>query len=98
MRPDPYKQKKSRRYQLTHKNKIAPKNEKEDKRDQNIKENSPENNNSNNNNNNENINDDTNNNLNSRPKYRNKKANKTYIDEGLISKIFFFLLLLHIIP
>jgi len=79
MRPDPYKQKKSRRYQLTHKNKIPNKNEKEDKKEQNIKENSTENNN-------ENVKDDTNNNLKTKPKYYNRKANRSYIDEGLLQK------------
>ncbi|OUM69048.1 hypothetical protein PIROE2DRAFT_3111, partial [Piromyces sp. E2] len=69
MRPDPYKQKKSRRYQLTHKNKLNNKND--NNKEQNVKEKTTDNN-------------DINNNSNKigkpKPTY-NRRANRTFIDE-----------------
>ncbi|ORX54852.1 hypothetical protein BCR36DRAFT_348001 [Piromyces finnis] len=65
MRPDPYKQKKSRRYQLTHKNKL------ENKDKQNVKEKAINNNDTDNN---------SNKIEKPKPRF-NKKANKSFIDE-----------------
>eukprot|EP00833_Pecoramyces_ruminatium_P002396 jgi/Orpsp1_1/1176428/evm.model.c7180000057549.2 len=67
MRPDPYKQKKSRRYQLTHKNKIA--NKDDNNKDNKIKNREQNSNNrdsttNNNNINDNNVNDNNNNNIN----------------------------------
>jgi len=68
MKPDPYKQKKSRRYQLTHKNKVSNKND-----NSNEKEKSIENNDTNNLNKVEKPRP--------KPSY-NRRANRTFVDEG----------------
>jgi len=67
MKPDPYKQKKSRRYQLTHKNKVSNKND-----NSNEKEKSIENNDTNNLNKVEKPRP--------KPSY-NRRANRTFVDE-----------------
>ncbi|ORX85425.1 hypothetical protein BCR32DRAFT_290721 [Anaeromyces robustus] len=72
MRPDPYKQKKSRRYQLTHKNKLANKNEKNDDKAPNEKKKDLNDNTSNDDNN------YNNNNTNNKKPFYNKKINKKY--------------------
>ncbi|KAG4086471.1 hypothetical protein H8356DRAFT_1735056 [Neocallimastix lanati (nom. inval.)] len=76
MRPDPYKQKKSRRYQLTHKNKITNKDNKNDNKDS-IAINKEKNNSKELNNNN-----NDNDNKNNKGSLFNKKSNKKFDEEN----------------